>query len=235
MWRPANVNLEACPGRRMAAIPRRDRDPHTQARPHRAAAELAHTHSPGKDAVAGPRDPPVLHPNANEPRIVVARPLRFECLAADEWSAPLDHPGAVHLERCLMPVEVLSGKEIALFQAERVPRPEADRLDPEVHAGLEERFPDPRSLGRSRKELEPRLSRVPGARDQEPGPSTGNGGDPCGPHGDARQIRLPPPLDFRWNRSRAGAPCRGGHEVNRHAGEQLDSTRIERPETMPRV
>src|SRR6059036_416053 len=117
--------------------------------------------STGKDAMPGPRDSPVLHPHTHEPRIVVARPLRLERLAADERPAPLDDPSAVHLERRLVPVEVLPGQEIALFQAKRVPRPEADRLDPEIRTGLQERFPDPQSFGRCRKELESRLSCEP--------------------------------------------------------------------------
>src|SRR3989441_7879179 len=149
--------------------------------------------SPGKDAVPRPRDTPVLHPHTHEPRIAVARPLRLERLAADERSAPLDDPGAVHLERRLMPVEVLSGEEVAFLEAERVPRPEADRLDSEVPAGLEKRFPDPQSLGRHREELESRLSCVPRSCDEKRGPSTGNGGVPCGRDGDAWWTRLPPP------------------------------------------
>jgi len=32
MWRPANVDLEACFGRRMTAVHRRERDPHAQTR-----------------------------------------------------------------------------------------------------------------------------------------------------------------------------------------------------------
>src|SRR3989441_10354866 len=98
--------------------------------------------STGKDAVPRPRNPPVLHPHTHEPRIIIARPLRPERLAADERPAPLDNPGAVHLERRLMPVEVLSGEEVSFLQAERVPRPEADRLDSEVRSGFQKRFPD---------------------------------------------------------------------------------------------
>src|SRR5438034_5591346 len=128
---------------------------------------MADVDSTRKDAVAGPRDPPVLHPHTHEPRIIVARPLRFERLAADERAAPLDDPGAIHLERRLMPVEVLPGQEVALLQAQRVPRAEADRLDPQVRPGLQERFPDPQSLRRGRKELEPGLSRVSGSRDED--------------------------------------------------------------------
>src|SRR2546427_13228558 len=140
----------------------------------------------GKNAVAGPRDSSIVHPHADEPRIIVARSLRLERLAADERSAPLDDPSAIHLERRLVSVEVLPGQEIAFFQAKRVPRPEADRLDPEVRPGLQERFPDPQSFGRCRKELESRLSRVPGPRDEKRGPSTGNAGVPCGRNGGAR-------------------------------------------------
>src|SRR2546428_8706554 len=201
MWRPANVNLEACPGRRMAAIHRRERDPHTQTRRHRAARHVAHIDSTGKDAVAGPRDPPVLHPHTHEPRIVVARPLRFERLAADERPAPPDDPGAVHLEWRLMPVEVLSREEVSFLQAKRVPRPEANRLDSEGRPGFQERFPGPQSLSRCRQELESRLSCVPRSCDEKRGPSTGNGGAPCGRDGRAPPIRLPPPLAFLWNRA----------------------------------
>src|SRR2546427_3874369 len=138
----------------------------------------------GKNAVAGPRDSSIIHPHADEPRIIVARPLRLERLAADEPPAPLDNPGAVHLERRLMPVEVLPGQEIALFQAERVPRPETDRLDPEVRPGFQERFPDPRSLRRCRKERESRLSCVPRCGDEKRGPSTGHGAGPRGRGGE---------------------------------------------------
>src|SRR6267143_1757735 len=114
-----------------------------------------------KNAVAGPRDSSIVHPHADEPPIVVARPLRLERLATDARPAPLHDPGGVHLERGLMPVEVLSGEEIALLQAERVPRSQTDRFDPQVRPGFQKRFPDPQSLGRRRKELESRLSCVP--------------------------------------------------------------------------
>src|SRR2546425_4437731 len=183
--RPANVDLEACLGRHMAAVHRCERDPDAQTWRHRATRHLPDIDSTGKDAVPRPRNPPALHPPAHEPRIIVARPLRFERIAADERPAPLDDPSAVHLERRLMPVEVLSGEEVAFLETERVPRPEADRLDPEVRPGFQERFPDPRSLSRCRKELESRLSCVPRSCDEKRGPSTGNGGVPCGRDGDA--------------------------------------------------
>src|SRR5213592_2102125 len=108
--------------------------------------------STGKDAVAGPRYPSVLHPHPHKAWIIIPCPLRLQRLAADERAAPLDDPGAVHLERRLMPVEILPGQEVAPLQAERVPRPEANRLDPEVSPGFQKRFPDPESLGRRRKE-----------------------------------------------------------------------------------
>src|SRR5256885_7924651 len=185
MRRPANVDLEACLGRRMAAVHRCERDPDAQTRRHRATRHMPDVDSTGKDAVPRPWDAPVVHPHTYEPRIVVARALHLEGLAADEGSAPLDDPGAVHLERRLVSVEVLPGQKIALFQAKRVPRPEADRLDPEVRPGFQERLPDPQSLGRCRKELESRLSCVPRSCDEKRGPSTGNGGVPCGRDGDA--------------------------------------------------
>src|SRR2546421_13041400 len=102
----------------------------------------------GKNAVAGPRDSSIVHPHADEPRIAVARPLRLERLAADERSAPLDDPGAVHLERRLMPVEVLSGEEVAFLEAVRGPRREADRLEPGGRTGVQEGFPAPPYAGR---------------------------------------------------------------------------------------
>src|SRR5439155_15189067 len=122
----------------------------------------------------------------------------------------------------LMPVEVLSGEEIALLQAQRVPCSQADRLDPEVRAGFEERFPDPGSLGRRRKELEPGLSRVSGSRDEERGSSTGNGGVPSRWDRGAPRARFPPPLDFRWNRAGMGTPGRRRNEIKYHASEGLD-------------
>src|SRR5437867_8525857 len=128
----------------------------------------------GKDAVAGPRYPSVLHPHTHKAWIIIPRALRLEGLATDEQPAPLYDPGAVHLERRLMPVEVLPGQEVALLQAQRVPRAEADRLAPEVSPGFEERFPDPGSLGRCRKALESRLFRVSGSRGEQRGPSPGN-------------------------------------------------------------
>src|SRR5436309_6638476 len=127
----------------------------------------------GKDAVAGPRYPSVLHPHTHKAWIIIPRALRLEGLATDEQPAPLYDPGAVHLERRLMPVEILPGQEVALLQPQRVPRSQTNRLNPEVRAGFEERFPDPGSLGRRRKELEPGLSRVPGPRDEERRPSSG--------------------------------------------------------------
>src|SRR5437870_12100670 len=99
----------------------------------------------GKNAVAGPRDSSIIHPHADEPRIIVARPLRLERLAADEPPAPLDNPCAAHLERRLLPHEVSPGQELALFQALRVPPPATDRPASEAAAGLAGRPRHPHS------------------------------------------------------------------------------------------
>src|SRR2546422_5711671 len=156
MRRPANVDLEACLGRHMAAVHRCKRDSNAQTWRHRATRHMPDVDSTGKDAMAGPWDSPVVHPDTNEPPIIVPCSLRLERLAADERSTPFHDPGAVHLERRLMPVEVLSGEKIALLQAERVPRSQADRLDPEVRPGLQKRFPDPCSLPRCGEDPESR-------------------------------------------------------------------------------
>src|SRR5437870_13223254 len=119
MRRPANVDLEARLGRHMAAVHRCERDPDAQTWRHRATRHMPDVDSTGKDAVAGPRDPPVLHLHTHEARIVVARALRLERLATDEGPGPFHDPGAIHLERRLVSVEVLSGEEVAFFQAKR--------------------------------------------------------------------------------------------------------------------
>src|SRR5207245_3956373 len=93
--------------------------------------------STGKDAMAGPCDSPVVHPDTNEPPIIVPCSLRLERFAAAETSTPLHDPGAVHLKPRLMPVEVWSGEQIALLQAERCPRSQADRPDPELRPALQ--------------------------------------------------------------------------------------------------
>src|SRR2546425_771007 len=233
--RPANVDLEACLGRRAAAVHRSERDPHAQARGHRAARHAADVDSTRKDTVAGPRDSTIVHPHAREARIVVARPLRLERLATDERTAPFHDPGAVHLERRLVSVEVLAREEEALLEAKGVPCAEADRLDPEIRPGLQERFPDPQSLGRHREELEPRLARVAGSGNEERRTSTGNGGVPRWWDGRSRSIRFPPPLDFRWNGARMGAPRGRRNEVDRDADKRLDAAQIHRRETLKEI
>src|SRR2546426_10171038 len=230
--RAADVNVEGRPFGGVALVHRRERNPHAKAGRHRPARHVARIDPMGKNAVAGPRDSSIVHPHADEPRIIVARALRLERLETDEGPGPFHDPNAIHLERRLVPVEVLPGQKIAFFQAKRVPRPEADRLDAEVRPGFQERFPDPRSLGRCRKQLESRLSCVPRSCDEKRGSSTGNGGVPGGRGGDAWGTRLPPPLHFRWNRARAGAPRRRRHEVDRHAGGGRDSTQIDGRETL---
>src|SRR5437773_6250632 len=196
---------------------------------------MADVDSTRKDAVAGPRYPSVLHPDPHKAWIIIPRPLRLERLAADERAAPLDDPGAVHLERRLMPVEVLPGQEVALLQAQRVPRSQANRLDPQVRPGLQERSPDPQSLRRGWKELEPGLSRVSGSRDEERGSSTGNGGVPSRWDRGAPRARFPPPLDFRWNRAGMGTPRRRRNEIKYHASEGLDPAQVHGRETLEQL
>src|SRR5207245_6636162 len=148
----------------------------------------------------------VVHPNADEPQLVVPFPLGHERLTAEERPLPFHEPSAVHLERRLPSVEILARQEVALFQSKGVPRAEPDRPRPEVLAGLEEGVPHPGALAGGGEQLEARLSRVPGAGRQERGASTGNGGLPRRGAGGSRRPRSPPPLDFRWNGPRVPPP-----------------------------
>src|SRR5881296_2149865 len=233
--RPANIDVKRSSLRGVTFLDGCERDPHAQARRHRSARRVADVDSTGKDAVTRPRDSPIVHPHPNEAWIIVARPLRLKRLASDERPAPFHDPGAVHLERRLVSVEVLAGQEEAFLEAKRVPRAEADRLDPEVRPGLQERFPDPQSLRRGRKELEPGLSRVSGSRDEERGSSTGNGGVPSRRDRGARPARFPPPLDFRWNRAGMGTPGRRRNEIKYHASEGLDPAQVHGRETLEQL
>src|SRR2546427_9719192 len=116
MRRPANVDLEACLGRHMAAVHRCKRDSNAQTWRHRATRHMPDVDSTGKDAVAGPRDSPALHLHTHEPRIIVARPLRFDRLATDDGPAPLYDTGAVHLEQRLVPVEILFAEQVTILK-----------------------------------------------------------------------------------------------------------------------
>src|SRR2546422_10461930 len=223
---PADVDLEGRSLRGVSLVDGGERDPHAQARRHRPARDVAHVDPTGKDAEAGPRNSAVLHPNADEPQIVVPFPLGHERLATNERPLPLHEPRAVHLERRLPSVEILAREEVALFQSKGVPRAEAYRPRPEVLAGLEEGVPHPRALARGGEQLEARLSRVPGAGRQERGASTGNGGLPRRGDGGARRPPSPPPLDFRWNGPRVRPPRGRRYEVDRHAVERLDVAQI---------
>src|SRR5437867_3899873 len=175
---PTNVDLEGRPLRSVSLVNGSERDPHAQARRHRPARDVAYVDPAGEDAEAGTRDPAVLRPYADETRIVVPVPLGHERLATNERPLPFHEPGAVHLERRLPSVEILTGQEVALFQSKGDPRAEPDRPRAEVLAGLEEGVPDPSALARGGEQLEARLARVPGAGRQERGASTGNGGLP---------------------------------------------------------
>src|SRR5207245_6332552 len=201
---PADVDLEGRSLRGVSLVDGGERDPHAQARRHRPTRDVAHVGPAGDHAETGPRNSAVLHPNADEPQIVLPFPLGHERLATNERPLPFHEPRAVHLERRLLSVEILAREEVALFQSKGVPRAEADRPRPEVLAGLEEGVPDPSALARGGEQLEARLARVPGAGRQERGASTGNGGPPRWGDGGGggRAPRSPPPLDSRRN----GAP-----------------------------
>src|SRR5438552_3735020 len=175
---PTNVDLEGRPLRSVSLVNGSERDPDPEARRHRPTRHVAYVDPAGTDAVSGPRDSAVLHSYADETRIFVPVPLGHERLTAEERPVPFHEPGAVHLERRLPSVEVLTRQEVALFQSKGVPRAEPDRPRPEVLAGLEEGVPHPGALARGGEQLEARLARVPGAGRQERGASTGNGGLP---------------------------------------------------------
>src|SRR5947208_13869324 len=125
------------------------------------------------------RDSSILHADAEKPPIVVPRSLPFQRAPSDEVVIPLHEPFAVHLERGLMPVEVLAREQVSFFQPERVPCAEADRPDAEILAGFQDRLPDAQALRRGGKELEARLTGTAAALRKEGGPSIGNGGLPC--------------------------------------------------------
>src|SRR5438034_8613765 len=122
------------------------------------------------------RDSSILHADAEKPPIVVPRSLPLQRAPSDEVVIPLHKPFAVHLERGLMPVEVLAREQVSFFQPERVPCAEADRPRPdaEVLAGFQDRLPDAQALRRGGKELEARLTGIARPRRKEGGPSIGN-------------------------------------------------------------
>src|SRR6266545_3756591 len=235
MRRPADIDLDGSLWRRVLAIDEGERDPHAQAWGHRAARDPADRRSTGRDGAPVAGDPPVLHAHADEPRIVVPRPLRLERVAAHERTVPLHEPRAVHLERSLMAVEVLPRQQVALLEPQRVPRPQADRLQAHVGAGAPEGRPDPEPLAGGREELESHLTRVARPRDQERGPSSGNGRVPSGPYGGAVRRPGPPPPDFRWNRTGPGPPRRRRHEVDRGGAERPDCREVDRGEALQQV
>src|SRR3989442_3278631 len=205
---PADVDLEGRSLRGVSLVDGGERDPHAQARRHRPTRDVAYVGPAGDRADAGPRNSAVLHPNANEPQILVPFPLGHERLATNERPLPFHEPRAVHLERRLPSVEILTGQEVALFQSKGVPRAEPNRPRPEVLARLEEGVPHPGALARGGEQLEARLSRVPGAGREERRASTGNGGLPRRGGGGARRPPSPPPLHFRGNGPPVGPPRR---------------------------
>src|SRR5256884_3537067 len=212
MQGPADVDIQRGPDCRGGLVHRSKRDPDPKRRRHRPARHQADVLPLEQDAVPVPWDPAIPHANAHEPMIIVLRPLSLERVASDERVVPFHEPYAVHLERRLMPVEILPGQQVAFLEAEGVPRAESDRPDPEVLAGFQDRLPDSQALRRGRKELESRLARVPGSGGEKGGPSTGSGGLSSTRRGGVRGLNAPPPLDFRWNRPRRGPPGPRGHE-----------------------
>src|SRR5438132_7172638 len=225
MQGPSDVDIQRSPDCGGRLVHGSERDPHSKGGRNRTARHLSDFRSPQEDAMPVSRDPSILHADADKPPMIVPRPLPLERVPSDKVVIPLHEPFAVHLERGLMPVEILAREQVSFFQPERVPRAEADRPDAEVLAGFQDRLPDAQALRRSGKELEPRLPGITRPRRKEGGPSIGNGGLPCMRHGGVRGTGPPPPLDFRWNRPRRGPPGRRGHEVEDrtrkglHAGE----------------
>src|SRR6266566_8223581 len=219
MQGPSDVDIQRDPDGGGRLVHGSERNPHSKRRRHRTSRHLPDLRSPQEDAMPVSRDPSILHADADKPPIVVPRPLPFERIPSDEVVIPLHKPFAVHLERGLMPVEILAREQVSFFQPERVPRAEADRPDAEVLAGFQDRRPDAQALRRGGKELEPRLTGIPSPRRKEGGPSIGNGGLSSMRHGGVRGPAPPPPLDFRWNRPRRGPPGRRGHEVEDRTGK----------------
>src|SRR5205809_1028284 len=206
---PADVDVEWGPDRRGRHVDGRECNPHTEGGGHCPARHLSGLLSAGPDGMTVARDPSLVHANPDEPPIVVSRPLLFERLAPEERASPFHEPSGIHFQRCLMAIEILTGQEVSFFEAQGVASPEADRADAEVLAGSEERFPRRGAFAGRRKELEPRLARVPGPRGEEGRPSIGNGGLPSGRRGGVHGRAGPPPPDFAWACSHDRTAARG--------------------------
>src|SRR5437773_10812634 len=206
MQGPSDVDIQRSPDGGGRLVHGSERDPHSKGGRHRTTRHRPDFRSPQEDPMPVSRDSSILHADADKPLLIVPRPLPLQRVPSDKVVSPLHKPFAVHLERGLMPVEILAREQVSFFQPERVPRAEADRPDAEVLAGFQDRLPDSQALDRGRKELEPRLPGVARPRRKEGGPSIRNGGLPCMRHGGVRGMGPPPPLDFRWNRPRRGPP-----------------------------
>src|SRR5256886_1336344 len=235
MQGPADVDIQRGPDRGGGLVHRSERDPDAKRRRHCPARHLANVLPLEQDAVLMSWDSAILHAQAHEPSILVSRPLSLERVASDEQVVPFHEPCAVHLERRLMPVEILPGQQVALLEAKGVPRAESDRPDPEVLAGFQDRLPDSQALRREWQELESRLARVACPRGEEGDPSTGNGGPPSTRHGGVLGLCAPPPLDFRWNRPRRGPPGRRRHEVEDRARKRLHAREVHGREPLKEV
>src|SRR5438445_5127332 len=221
MQGPSDVDIQRSPDCGSRLVHGSERDPHSKGGRHRTTRHLPDFRSTEEHAMPVSRDSSILHADADKPPIVVPRSLPLQRVPADKVVIPLHEPFAVHLERGLMPVEILAREQISFFQSERVPRAEADRPNAEVLPGFQDRLPDAQALDRARKELEPWLARIARSRDEEGGPSIGRGGLPSTRQGGHRGLAPPPPLDFRWNRPRRGPPGRRGHEVEDRTGKRL--------------
>src|SRR5256885_2361278 len=132
MQGPADVDIQRGPDRGGGLVHRSERDPDAKRRRHCPARHLANVLPLEQDAVLMSWDSAILHAQAHEPSILVSRPLSLERVASDEQVVPFHEPCAVHLERRLMPVEILPGQQVALLEAKGVPRAESDWPDPEV-------------------------------------------------------------------------------------------------------
>src|SRR5436190_23636448 len=175
---PADVDVEWGPDRRGRLVDGRERDSDSEGGGHRPTRHLPGLLPAGPDGMTVTRDPSPVHANPDEPPIIVSRPRPLERLAPEERATPFDEPGGVHLERCLMAIEILTGQEVSFLEAQGVASPEADRADAEVLPGSEECLRHREAFARGREELERRLAGVPGPRGEDGRLAIGEAGLP---------------------------------------------------------
>src|SRR2546427_12754606 len=115
MQGPSDVDIQRSPNGGGRLVHGSERDPHSKGGRHRTPRHLPALRSPQEDAMPVSRDPSTLHADADKPPIIVPRPLPLERVPSDKVVIPLHEPLAVHLERGLMPVEILPREQVSFL------------------------------------------------------------------------------------------------------------------------